>query len=106
MKPQQGCIIIVTNFHMIMLVGSCSLQVELMSYFQIVHVSFESGKITFNVSGIHIIHIKDGHKGPPKTLHFDERGGLRDVDIVNTENTSNERVHINAFHLINITVES
>ena len=74
--------------------------------FQIVHVSFESGKITFNVSGIHIIHIKDGHKGPPKTLHFDERGGLRDVDIVNTENTSNERVHINAFHLINITVES
>ena len=31
MKPQQGCIIIVTNFHMIMLVGSCSLQVELMS---------------------------------------------------------------------------
>ena len=31
MMPQQRCIIIVTKFHMIMLVGSCSLQVELMS---------------------------------------------------------------------------
>ena len=44
-----------------------------MFYFQIVHVSFDtaSGTITFNLSGIHIIHIKDGYKGPPKTLHFD-----------------------------------
>ena len=75
---------------------------ELMFYFQIVRVSFDiaSGTITFNVSGIHIIHIKDGYKDPPKTLHFDERGGLRDVNIVNTENTRNERVDINAFHLI------
>ena len=31
MIPQQRCIIIVTKFHRIMLVGSCSLQVELMS---------------------------------------------------------------------------
>ena len=31
MMPQQRCIIIVTKFHMIMLVGSCTLQVELMS---------------------------------------------------------------------------
>ena len=75
---------------------------ELIFYFQIVHVSFDtaSGTITFNLSGIHKIHIKDGYKGPPKTLHFDERGGLRDVNIVNTENTRNERVDINAFHLI------
>ena len=64
---------------------------ELIFYFQIVHVSFDtaSGTITFNLSGIHIIHIKDGYMGPPKTLHFDERGGLRDVNIVNTENTRN-----------------
>ena len=57
---------------MIMLVGSCSLQMELMFYFQIVRVSFDtaSGTITFNVSGIHIIHIKDGYKGPLKNFTF------------------------------------
>ena len=58
------------------------------------------------MSGIHIIHINDGYKGQAKTLHFGELGGLRDVDIVNTENTNNKRVDINTFHLINISVES
>ena len=46
------------------------------------------------MSGIHIIHISDGYKGLAKTLHFGELGGLRDVDIVNTENTNNKRVDI------------
>ena len=45
-----------------------------MFYFQIVHVSFDtaSGTITFNLSGIHIIHIKDGYKGPPKNISMNE----------------------------------
>ena len=69
------------------------------------HFPFDTihGNITFNVSGLHETHFKDGYKGPANNIHLNPSGFSSNINFVNIEETSGKWVDLSVFHLISMT---